>query len=46
MSPSTVGLVATITSVTFSSSMRATRSRIRNCSGPIPSIGEIDPPST
>jgi len=42
-SPSMLGLVARITSVTPSAPMRASSSLTRSCSGPTPSIGEIAP---
>ena len=42
-SPSTVGLVATITSSTLPVSTRVIRFAMRNCSGPMPCSGEIDP---
>ena len=45
-SPSRLGSVARITSVTVPSASRVISSRIRSWSGPMPSIGEIAPPST
>ncbi len=45
-SPSMLGLVARITSVTPSASTRASSSFTRSCSGPMPSMGEIAPWST
>ncbi len=45
-SPSMLGFVARITSLTPSSARRPSSSRIFSCSGPIPSMGEMAPPST
>ncbi len=46
VSPSTVGLVARITSWTEPRDTRSTRLAIRSWSGPMPSIGEMAPMST
>ena len=45
-SPSRLGSVARMTSVTAPSASRCISSRTRSWSGPMPSIGEIAPPST
>lgn len=45
-SPSRLGSVARISSVTVPSARRASSSRIRRSSGPTPSMGLIAPPST
>src|SRR6476661_8286626 len=45
-SPSRLGSVARIVSVMVPSASRIISSRMRSCSGPMPSIGEIAPPST
>jgi hypothetical protein len=46
VSPSTVGLTATITSLTSWRSIRCNRDEMFNCSVPMPSMGEITPPKT
>ena len=45
-SPSMLGLVQQMTSVTLSSSMRVSNSLTRSWSGPMPSMGLMAPPST
>ena len=46
MSPSTLGVSAKITSVIPSLAMRSIKGLMWSNSGPMPSIGEIKPPST
>ena len=41
-----LGFVATTISPGASAATRSTSSRTRSCDGPMPSIGEISPPST